>query len=180
MLDPCESAAEFCDVEPESNLPEITTVRREGREPAGKSTTLETSSGAYPRGFATALAEVFAAGVTARKLLCQNPSLANKAIRVSAMHQPRGHLNEVMPEWKVVVYVLLPRSVTEDPFSGRKRLKQEWRIPDGIRVLPGMATLPVDSQLLSRTQTGGNLSPQLQQEMQQLDGAESGDSLGSD
>ena len=52
-----------------SNLPEITTVRREGREPAGKSTTLETSSGAYPRGFATALAEVFAAGVTARKLL---------------------------------------------------------------------------------------------------------------
>ena len=154
-----------------SNLPEITTVRREGREPAGKSTTLETSSGAYPRGFATALAEVFAAGVTARKLLCQNPSLANKAIRVSAMHQPRGHLNEVMPEWKVVVYVLLPRSVTEDPFSGCKRLKQEWRIPDGIRVLPGMAALPVDSQLLSRTQTGGNLSPQLQQEMQQLDGA---------
>ena len=60
---------------------------------------------------------------------------------VSAMHQPCGHLNEVMRERKVVVYVLLPRAVTENPFSGRKRLKQEWWIPDGVRVLPGMATL---------------------------------------
>ena len=163
-----------------SNLPEIATVRREGREPAGKWTASEVSSAGYPRGFATALAEVFAAGVTARKLLCSNPSLANKALRVSAMHQPRGHLNEVMPEWKVVVYVLLPCAATEDPFSGCKRLKQEWQIPDGARVLPGMATLPVDSQLLSRTQTGGHLSPQLQQEMQRLDGASVRDSLGSD
>ena len=44
-------------------------------------------------------------------------------------------------------------------------------MPAGVRVLPGLATLPVDSQLLSRTQTGGNLSPQLQQEMQRLNGS---------
>ena len=56
------------------------------------------------------------------------------------------------------------------PFSGGKRLQQDWQVPSDVRVLPGLATLPKDSQLLSRTQTGGTLSPQLQREMKQLNG----------
>ena len=87
------------------------------------------------------------------------------------MQQPRGALAEVVPEWKLVVYVLLPSATVTDPFAGTKRLQQAWQVPAGVRVLPGLATLPVDSQLLSRTQTGGNLSPQLQQEMQRLNGS---------
>ncbi|CAE7412954.1 pol, partial [Symbiodinium sp. CCMP2456] len=80
-------------------------------------------------------------------------------------------LSEVVPEWKLVVYVLLPRSAGADPFAGAKRLKQAWPVPEDVRVLPGLKTLPADSQLLSRTQAGGSLSPQLQQEMQQLNGS---------
>ena len=87
------------------------------------------------------------------------------------MKQPKGVMSEVVPEWKLVVYVLLPRSFGTDPFAGTKRLKQAWPVPEGVRVLPGLKTLPADSQLLSRTQSGGNLSPQLQQEMQQLNGS---------
>ena len=69
-----------------------------------------------------------------------------------------------------MVYVLLPRAVVQDPFSGGKRLRQDWQVPSDVRVLRGLATLPKDSQLLSRTQTGGTLSPQLQREMKQLNG----------
>ena len=57
------------------------------------------------------------------------------------MSQPRGALAEVVPEWKLVVYVLLPCEMVGDPFAGAKRL-------------PSVAD-----------------SPQLQQEMKQLFGA---------
>ena len=154
-----------------SNLPEIVVLRREVPEPASRATAIDASTAGYPAAFANALAEVFVAGLTARRLPCLNPARINKAARVAAMQQPRGALSEVVPEWKLVVYVLLPRSVGADPFAGTKRLKQAWPVPEDVRVLPGLKTLPADSQLLSRTQSGGNLSPQLQQEMQQLNGS---------
>ena len=58
------------------------------------------------------------------------------------MQQPRGVLAEVMPEWKLVVYVLIPRDAGKDPFEGSKRLKQEWKVPEKVRVLPGLPVLP--------------------------------------
>ena len=154
-----------------SNMPEITTVRREASPPTPRVALPSTSLAGYPVAFATALAEVFISGLTARQLPCLNPARINKAARVAAMQQPRGALAEVVPEWKLVVYVLLPSSTVTDPFAGAKRLQQAWQVPAGVRVLPGLTALPVDSQLLSRTQTGGNLSPQLQQEMQRLNGS---------
>ena len=154
-----------------SNMPEITTVRREASLPTPRVALPSTSLAGYPVAFATALAEVFISGLTARQLPCLNPARINKAARVAAMQQPRGALAEVVPEWKLVVYVLLPSSTVTDPFAGAKRLQQAWQVPAGVRVLPGLTALPVDSQLLSRTQTGGNLSPQLQQEMQRLNGS---------
>ena len=154
-----------------SNLPEIVVLRRDVPEPASRAAALDASTAGYPAAFANTLAEVFVAGLTARRLPCLNPTRINKAARVAAMQQPRGVMLEVVPEWKLVVYVLLPRSDGADPFAGAKRLKQAWPVPEDVRVLPGLKTLPADSQLLSRTQSGGNLSPQLQQEMQQLNGS---------
>ena len=154
-----------------SNMPEITTVRREASPPTPRVALPSTALAGYPVAFATALAEVFISGLTARQLPCLNPARINKAARVAAMQQPRHALAEVVPEWKLVVYVLLPTSTVTDPFAGAKRLQQAWPVPAGVRVLPGLTVLPVDSQLLSRTQTGGNLSPQLQQEMQRLNGS---------
>ena len=152
-------------------MPEIVALSRDVPAPAPRTGEPNTSTAGYPAAFANTLAEVFIAGLTARNLPCLNPSRINKATRVAAMQQPRGALSEIVQEWKLVVYVLLPRSVGADPFAGAKRLKQEWPVPEDVRVLPGLKTLPADSQLLSRTQTGGNLSPQLQQEMQQLNGS---------
>ena len=154
-----------------SNLPEIVVLRREVPEPATRAAAVGASTAGYPAAFANALAEIFVAGITARRLPCLNPARINKAARVAAMKQPRGAMSEVVPEWKLVVYVLLPRSFGADPFAGAKRLKQAWSVPEDVRVSPGLKTLPADSQLLSRTQSGGNLSPQLQQEMQQLNGS---------
>ncbi|CAE7198920.1 ANKRD50 [Symbiodinium sp. CCMP2592] len=153
-----------------SNLPEILTVRREAAPMGRKVQQRSEAQTGYPPAFATAIAEVFIAGLTQRQLPCRSPALANKSLRVSAMNQPRGAMPEVVSEWKLVVYVLLPPQV-EDPFGGSKRLKQDWRVPHGARVLPELKLLPQDSQLLSRTQSGGQLSPQLQQEMQNLNGA---------
>ncbi|OLP80428.1 hypothetical protein AK812_SmicGene39165 [Symbiodinium microadriaticum] len=153
------------------DLPEIVVLRREVPEPATRAAAVGASNAGYPAAFANALAEAFVAGITARRLPCLNPARINKAARVAAMKQPRGVMSEVVPEWKLVVYVLLPRSFGADPFAGAKRLKQAWPVPEDVRVLPGLKTLPADSQLLSRTQSGGNLSPQLQQEMQQLNGS---------
>ncbi|CAE7540441.1 unnamed protein product [Symbiodinium sp. CCMP2592] len=153
-----------------SNLPEILTVRREAAPMGRKVQQRSEAQTGYPPAFATAIAEVFIAGLTQRQLPCRSPALTNKSLRVSAMNQPRGAMPEVVSEWKLVVYVLLPPQV-EDPFGGSKRLKQDWRVPHGARVLPELKLLPQDSQLLSRTQSGGQLSPQLQQEMQNLNGA---------
>ncbi|CAE6957791.1 ANKRD50 [Symbiodinium sp. CCMP2592] len=153
-----------------SNLPEILTVRREAAPMGRKVQQRSEAQTGYPPAFATAIAEVFIAGLTQRQLPCRSPVLANKSLRVSAMNQPRGAMPEVVSEWKLVVYVLLPPQV-EDPFGGSKRLKQDWRVPHGARVLPELKLFPQDSQLLSRTQSGGQLSPQLQQEMQNLNGA---------
>ncbi|CAE7041878.1 unnamed protein product [Symbiodinium sp. CCMP2592] len=153
-----------------SNLPEILTVRREAAPMGRKVQQRSEAQTGYPPAFATAIAEVFIAGLTQRQLPCRSPALANKSLRVSAMNQPRGAMPEVVSEWKLVVYVLLPPQV-EDPFGGSKRLKQDWRVPHGARVLPELKLLPQDSQLLSRTQSGGQWSPQLQQEMQNLNGA---------
>ncbi|CAE7668743.1 ANKRD50 [Symbiodinium sp. CCMP2592] len=153
-----------------SNLPEILTVRREAAPMGHKVQQRSEAQTGYPPAFATAIAEVFIAGLTQRQLPCRSPALANKSLRVSAMNQPRGAMPEVVSEWKLVVYVLLPPQV-EDPFGGSKRLKRDWRVPHGARVLPELKLLPQDSQLLSRTQSGGQLSPQLQQEMQNLNGA---------
>ncbi|CAE7837218.1 pol [Symbiodinium sp. CCMP2592] len=136
-----------------SNMPEILTVRREAAPMGRKVQQRSEAQTGYPPAFATAIAEVFIAGLTQRQL-----------------NQPRGAMPEVVSEWKLVVYVLLPPQV-EDPFGGSKRLKQDWRVPHGARVLPELKLLPQDSQLLSRTQSGGQLSPQLQQEMQNLNGA---------
>ena len=133
-----------------SNLPEIVVLRRDVPESTTRAASGGTSNTGYPAAFAHALAEVFVAGITARRLPCLNPARINKATRVAAMKQPKGVMSEVVPEWK---------------------LKQAWPVPEGVRVLPGLKTLPADSQLLSRTQSGGNLSPQLQQEMQQLNGS---------
>ena len=152
-------------------MPEIATMHREALLCTPQNSLPPTSHAGYPVAFATALAEVFIAGLTARQLPCRNPARINKAARVAAMQQPRGASAEVVPEWKLVVYILLPSATVKDPFEGAKRLRQAWQVPAGVRVLPGRATLPMDSQLLSRTQTGGSLSPQLQQEMQRLKGA---------
>ena len=154
-----------------SNLPGVVTLRREVPEPASRAPASAASTAGYPAAFATALADVFIAGLATRRLPCLNPARINKAARVAAMQQPRGAFAEVVPEWKLIVYVLLPRSFGADPFAGAKRLKQAWPVPEGVRVLPSLKILPADSQLLSRTQSGGNLSPQLQQEMQQLNGS---------
>ena len=154
-----------------SNLPEIVVLRRDVPESTTRGAQVGGANTGYPAAFAHALAEVFIAGITTRRLPCLNPARINKATRVAAMKQPKGVMSEVVPEWKLVVYVLLPRSFGTDPFAGTKRLKQAWPVPEGVRVLPGLKTLPADSQLLSRTQSGGNLSPQLQQEMQQLNGS---------
>ena len=154
-----------------SNLPEIVVLRRDVPESTTRGAQVGGANTGYPAAFAHSLAEVFIAGITTRRLPCLNPTRINKATRVAAMKQPKGVMSEVVPEWKLVVYVLLPRSFGTDPFAGTKRLKQAWPVPEGVRVLPGLKTLPADSQLLSRTQSGGNLSPQLQQEMQQLNGS---------
>ena len=154
-----------------SNMPEIRTLIREAPEVLHRASASAPLPAGYPTAFATALAEVFISGLSSRGLSCINPARINKAARVAAMQQPRGVLAEVMPEWKLVVYVLIPRDAGKDPFEGSKRLKQEWKVPEGVRVLPGLPVLPEDSQLLSRTQSGGKLSPQLQQEMTKLDGA---------
>ncbi|CAE7192582.1 unnamed protein product, partial [Symbiodinium sp. CCMP2592] len=153
-----------------SNMPEVLTVRRESALLGHKVHQRSEAQTGYPPVFATAVAEVFIAGLTQRQLPCRSPALTNKSLRVSAMNQPRGAMPEVVSEWKLVVYVFLPPQV-EDPFGGSKRLKQDWRVPQGARVLPELGALPQDSQLLSRTQSGGQLSPQLQQEMQNLNGA---------
>ncbi|CAE7257711.1 unnamed protein product [Symbiodinium sp. CCMP2592] len=153
-----------------SNMPEVLTVRREAVPVGHKAQQRPEAQTGYPPAFATAVAEVFIAGLTQRQLPCRSPALTNKSLRVSAMSQPRGAMPEVVSEWKLVVYVLLPPQV-EDPFGGSKRLKQDWKVPHGARVLPELRALPQDSQLLSRTQSGGQLSPQLQQEMQNLNGA---------
>ena len=154
-----------------SNMPEISTLHRAIPSAFPQGTSHATIFPGYPVDFATALAEVFIAGLNSRQLPCRHPARINKTARVAAMQQPRGALSEVMPEWKLVAYVLLPSVTVPDPFAGAKRLQQAWQVPAGVRVLPGMTTLPVDTQLLSRTQTGGNLSPQLQQEMQMLNGS---------
>ena len=154
-----------------SNMPEIRTLIREAPEVLHRASASAPLPAGYPTVFATALAEVFISGLSSRGLSCINPARINKDARVAAMQQPRGVLAEVMPEWKLVVYVLIPRDAGKDPFEGSKRLKQEWKVPEGVRVLPGLPLLPEDSQLLSRTQSGGKLSPQLQQEMTKLDGA---------
>ncbi|CAE7196356.1 unnamed protein product [Symbiodinium sp. CCMP2592] len=153
-----------------SNMPEVLTVRREAAPVGHKVQQRSEAQTGYPPAFATAVAEVFIAGLTQRQLPCRSPALTNKSLRVSVMNQPRGAMPEVVSEWKLVVYVLLPPQV-EDPFGGSKRLKQDWKVPHGARVLPELRALPQDSQLLSRTQSGGQLSPQLQQEMQNLNGA---------
>ena len=153
-----------------SNLPEVCTLRRDAPTQVAKSPFQHFKPDGYPAAFATALAAVFQSGMSARALSCSTPARINKAARVAAMHQPRGVMAALVPEWKLVVYVLLPRAVVQDPFSGGKRLQQDWQVPSDVRVLPGLATLPKDSQLLSRTQTGGTLSPQLQREMKQLNG----------
>ncbi|CAE7369217.1 unnamed protein product [Symbiodinium sp. CCMP2592] len=153
-----------------SNMPEVLTVRREAAPVGDKVQQRSEAPTGYPPAFATAVAEVFIAGLTQRQLPCRSPALTNKSLRVAAMNQPRGAMPEVVSEWKLVVYVLLPPQV-KDPFGGSKRLKQDWKVPHGARVLPELRMLPQDSQLLSRTQSGGQLSPQLQQEMQNLNGA---------
>ena len=89
-----------------SNLPEIVVLRREVPEPASRAAAIGASTAGYPAAFANALSEVFVAGLTARRLPCLNPARINKAARVAAMQQPRGALSEVVPEWKLVVYVL--------------------------------------------------------------------------
>ena len=153
-----------------SNLPEVCTLRRDMPTQVAKPPFQHCKPDGYPAAFVTALAVVFQSGLSARALPCSTPARINKATRVAAMHQPRGATAALVPEWKLVVYVLLPRAVEQDPFSGGKRLQQDWQVPSDVRVLPGLATLPKDSQLLSRTQTGGTLSPQLQREMKQLNG----------
>ena len=100
-----------------SNMPEITTVRREALMCTPQNSVSSASLAGYPVAFATALAEVFISGLTDRQLPCLNPARINKAARVAAMQQPRGALAEVVPEWKLVVYVLLPSATVTDPFE---------------------------------------------------------------
>ena len=99
------------------DLPEIVVLRRDVPEPTIPATAVDASAAGYPAAFANTLAEVFVAGITARRLPCLNPARINKAARVAAMQQPRGAMSEVVPEWKLVVYVLLPRTFGTDPFA---------------------------------------------------------------
>ena len=62
------------------------------------------------------------------------------------------------------IFVLLDFS----DFAGDKRLKEAWLVPPGVIVVPSMQVLPADSQLLSRAQSGGPMSPQLQQKIQEM------------
>ena len=104
-----------------SNLPEIVVLRRDVPDPTTRAAPAGGPNTGYPAAFAHALAEVFIAGITTRRLPCLNPARINKATRVAAMKQPKGVMSEVVPEWKLVVYVLLPRSFGMDPFAGTKR-----------------------------------------------------------
>ena len=74
-----------------SNMPEITTVRREASPPTPRVALPSTSLAGYPVAFATALAEVFISGLTARQLPCLNPARINKAARVAGCNN-RGVL----------------------------------------------------------------------------------------
>ena len=124
---------------------------------------------AYPPAFATMLADVFSTATEARGICCRSAKIANRQLRASAMLQPRGvSPYPVVDEWKLVVYVLVPVHLGCDPFEGNKRLKEAWTVPPGVVLAPALKSLPVDSQLLSRAQSGGLISPQLQQTIQAM------------
>ena len=151
-----------------SNMPEITIMHREALLCTPQNSLSPTSHAGYPVAFATALAEVFIAGLTARQL----PSLSALE-RVCDGCAGQKDVDRQLPlrhDLSQGTSRLLHRSHSRR-LVWIKALRQAWQVPAGVRVLPGLTTLPMDSQLLSRTQTGGSLSPQLQQEMQKLKGA---------
>ena len=60
------------------------------------------------------------------------------------------------------MYLVGPRATLET-LSVTKRLPQKWDVSADVRTLPAVRSLPAGSQVLSRAQKGGGLSPQLQQ-----------------
>ena len=112
-----------------SNLPEVCTLRRDTPAQVAKSPFQQFKPDGYPVAFATALAEVFQSGLSARALSCSTPARINKATRVAAMHQPRGAMAALVPEWKLVVYVLLPRAVVQ----GSREASASGRIGRSLR-----------------------------------------------
>ncbi|CAE7242947.1 unnamed protein product, partial [Symbiodinium sp. CCMP2456] len=153
-----------------SNMPEIQVVSSTTVVPrqSGSRPTKEAGF-AYPAAFATMLADVFSTAIEARGIRCRSAKIANRHLRASAMLQSRGASPyPVVDEWKLVVYVLVPVQCGCDPLAGDKRLKEAWPVPPGVAVAPSMQVLPADSQLLSRAQSGGLVSPQLQQKIQEM------------
>ena len=67
-----------------SNLPEIVILRREVLEPASRATASAASTAGYPAAFATALADVFIAGLTTRRLPCLNSGMEAGSVRSPA------------------------------------------------------------------------------------------------
>ena len=96
---------------------------------------------------------------------------SNQAHRQLGQTQPTGAgIAQLVHEWKVIAYVVADADAAA-PLTQDKRLSQEWLIPQGIVILPAMTKLPAGTQILSRTQKGGKLSPLLSKELESKPGA---------
>ena len=96
---------------------------------------------------------------------------SNQAHRQLGQTQPTGAgIAQLVHEWKVIAYVVADADAAA-PLTQDKRLSQEWLIPQGIVILPAMTKLPAGTQILSRSQKGGKLSPLLSKELESKLGA---------
>ena len=126
---------------------------------------------AYPHGLATALAQVFLQKLQEMSISVVSHAVSNQEHRQLGQTQPAGAgLQQLVHEWKVIAYVVADAAAAA-PLTKEKRLTQEWSVPQGIVVLPAMTKLPAGTQILSRTQKGGKLSPLLSKELESKPGA---------
>ena len=129
------------------------------------------SEAAYPHGLATALAQVFLQRLQEMSVNVTSHAASNQAHRQLGQTQPTGAgIAQLVHEWKVIAYVVADADAAA-PLTQDKRLSQEWLIPQGIVILPAMTKLPAGTQILSRTQKGGKLSPILSKELESKPGA---------
>ena len=130
-----------------------------GRKPDGSWATAEEA--AYPVGLCTEWAAMLHDVLNSRGVCCVSHSAVNKGVRENANVQARGTpVFPLVDEWKCIVYIVGP-SPELSALKRGKRLLEDWSVPDGTMALPAVPRLPRGSQILSRSQKGGRLSPQL-------------------